>query len=446
MIRLPLIIFIFFCISVSAVSYAGEDTGSKVDYVAMLNKLSEQDRDESLNAAPFYRKAAELYVELPEEIKYQELLQWPTELPNSHLIKVIKQWIQSNSNAVAQLRLGIQKPYFWNQYKAKTVFEAGMEHNLRALRFVISATLFLGKLKVIEQGMTREVVENFLVCTRVGSHLTQAFTTIEQTLGLWSVKNSIQTLFLCLMKTDYNRIPIVSLQSSIHEQFSKIQNQTFSLEAEKLLHLEVVQLLFQGTNDDSKLKAEEEMFLASRMGGLTYEELQAVRRGKTLQDLAVAHAYCKDFLSMSPWQAKEKGLNFWDDIYTKTGGNPVVIFCMIKVPTVNVPGVVRVIAHGNARRDALLATLSLIKYRQDKGRFPKDLQELLATDYLSQLPMDPYSNGPLIYKQTGDDFLLYSLGEDFDDDGGTHSNWGRDEQGGDYVFWPIQTKSDEKDE
>jgi hypothetical protein len=427
------------------VSYAGEDTGSKVDYVAMLNKLSEQDRDESLNAAPFYRKAAELHVELPEEIKYQELLQWPTELPNSHL-KVIKQWIESNSNAMAQLRLGTQKPYFWNQYKAKTVLEADMEHNLRPLRFVIFATLFLGKLKVIEQGMTRETAENFLVCIRVGSHLTQTFTIHEQLSGLGCIYVSIQAVYLCLMKTDYNEMAIGSLQSSIHEQFLKIQNQTFSLEAEKLHHLEVVQFLFQGTNDDSKLKAEEEMFLAARMGGLTYEELQAVRRGKTLQDLAVAHAYCKDFLSMSPWQGKEKGLNFWDDIYTKTGGNPVVIFCMIKVPTVNVPGVVRVIAHGNVRRDALLATLSLIKYRQDKGRFPKDLQELLATDYLSQLPMDPYSNGPLIYKQTGDDFLLYSLGEDFDDDGGTHSNWGRDEQGGDYVFWPIQTKSDEKDE
>lgn len=442
---LCVILLVYLCSSVSAVCYAGEDSESKVDYVAVLNELSKQGRDESLNAAPFYKRAAELYVELPEGIEIQELHQWPTELSNSHLT-AIKQWIQSNSDAMAQLRLGTQKPYFWNQYKGKTVLGADSGQYLRPLRYVISANSFMGKLNALEQGITRETEENFLTCIRVSSHLTQTLTTLEQVLGLWSVKNSIQTLFLCLMKTDCNKIAIDSLQNNIRKLFSKIQNQTFRLEAEKLQHLEMVQFLFNDTNDDSKLKVDHEMWLASKMSEVTFEDIQAVRRGKTVRDFEVVHAYCKEILVMSPWQAKEKGLNFWEDIFTKTGRNPVVGFCMTHFATTNVPAAVQMIAHGRARMDALLTTLALLKYRQDKDKFPKDLQELLVTDYLSQLPIDPYSDGPLVYKQTGDDFLLYSLGEDFDDDGGKYSNWGQDEQGGDYVFWPVQTKSDEKDE
>jgi len=100
-------------------------------------------------------------------------------------------------------------------------------------------------------------------------------------------------------------------------------------------------------------------------------------------------------------------------------------------------------AHYGAKRDALLVTLALLCYRCDKGHLPKDLHELLSTGHLSELPMDPYSDGPLVYRQTEDDFLLYSLGEDFDDDGGTHGK--RDWEEDDYVFWPVQAKSGGKD-
>jgi hypothetical protein len=48
----------------------------------------------------------------------------------------------------------------------------------------------------------------------------------------------------------------------------------------------------------------------------------------------------------------------------------------------------------------------------------------------------------LAYKQIGDDFILYSFGADFDDDGGTPSKWGEGEKGGDQVFWPVSRKQE----
>ena len=70
-------------------------------------------------------------------------------------------------------------------------------------------------------------------------------------------------------------------------------------------------------------------------------------------------------------------------------------------------------------------------------------EELFEAGYLKKLPMDPYSDSPLVYKKTDDDFILYSVGYDFEDDGGEvyRDNKGRvrpwgDE--GDAVFWPVR--------
>jgi hypothetical protein len=39
-------------------------------------------------------------------------------------------------------------------------------------------------------------------------------------------------------------------------------------------------------------------------------------------------------------------------------------------------------------------------------------------DYLGRLPLDPFSGSPLVYKQTGTNWLLYSVGVDGVDGGG----------------------------
>lgn len=434
------ILLICLCSATSDVCSVSGDTESKVDYVAMLNELAKKGRDESLNAAPFYVKAAELYVELPEEIENEDLREWPSEL-TSKKQSLLRQWAKSNINAFAQLKLGTQKPYYWNQYQVDNVWNVFPSSYLPEVRDVVRATLFRVKLSAIEVGMTREIRDDILTCCHFGSHLAQTPDQTEQLLGMGLMGASVQTVFLCLVKIDFDRAAMDLLQSSIHEQLSKSQNQTFSLELEKLRHLETVQMLFQGTEEDSKLKLNEELALAARLGDLTYEDLEALRRGRTVHDIETAFAYCKEFLTMSPWQAREKGLNFWEDLQKQTGGNPVVRICMS-----NIPRIARVRAHYGANRDALLTTLALLRYRHDRGSLPKDLQELLSADYLSQLPDDPYRDEPLVYRQTGNNFMLYSFGGDFDDDGGTHSNWGRSERGGDYVFWPVQTKSTERED
>ena len=83
----------------------------KIDYLAKINELAKAGRDESLNAAPFYQKAIELCVEQPEEVRAINRRAWPADLSTKEQ-SVLKQWVQSNSEALSQLELGTKKPYY----------------------------------------------------------------------------------------------------------------------------------------------------------------------------------------------------------------------------------------------------------------------------------------------------------------------------------------------
>jgi len=67
----------------------------------------------------------------------------------------------------------------------------------------------------------------------------------------------------------------------------------------------------------------------------------------------------------------------------------------------------------------LLANLALHVYRQERGRYPESLTELVQTGYLTHLPVDGFvNNAPLHYCGEKQRYHLYSLGPDGVDDNG----------------------------
>jgi len=105
-----------------------------------------------------------------------------------------------------------------------------------------------------------------------------------------------------------------------------------------------------------------------------------------------------------------------------------------------------------AQTEALITILAILRFNIAKGYFPETLNELVSTDYLKAVPSDPYSNGPLVYKRTEDNFKLYSVGKDFSDDGGVIEIDNKARQGPgfgrtiiipevyspDIVYWPYK--------
>lgn len=65
-----------------------------------------------------------------------------------------------------------------------------------------------------------------------------------------------------------------------------------------------------------------------------------------------------------------------------------------------------------------LAALALERWRlAHPGRLPDSLAELVP-DFLTAVPLDPFDDQPLRYKQLGRGYVIYSLGPDLTDDGG----------------------------
>ena len=70
-----------------------------------------------------------------------------------------------------------------------------------------------------------------------------------------------------------------------------------------------------------------------------------------------------------------------------------------------------------ALRRILLVELALENYHDARGHYPETLDELMP-DELVELPVDPFTGGPLKYRVTSEGFLVYSVGPNRQDDRG----------------------------
>ncbi|MCO6044987.1 type II secretion system protein GspG [Aeoliella sp. ICT_H6.2] len=72
-----------------------------------------------------------------------------------------------------------------------------------------------------------------------------------------------------------------------------------------------------------------------------------------------------------------------------------------------------------ANRQLHLTAVALARYRLSTGEYPQSLDGLLP-EYLAEMPMDPFDRA-LAYTRTPDGYLLYSLGRDGQDSGGSNN-------------------------
>jgi hypothetical protein len=102
--------------------------------------------------------------------------------------------------------------------------------------------------------------------------------------------------------------------------------------------------------------------------------------------------------------------------------------------------------HTTQRRDAALAAIAMVRFEQRHGRWPNSLEEL-RPDLLTELPVDRFDGNLLRYRLIDGRPLLYSVGTNLKDDGGTTpseltgfynvSEWPPDATvDGDWVLWP----------
>jgi hypothetical protein len=88
----------------------------------------------------------------------------------------------------------------------------------------------------------------------------------------------------------------------------------------------------------------------------------------------------------------------------------------MQLPTIQIP-FLRTRAHLRLLR----AELALREYRERHAGYPPKLEGLVP-QCLTAVPVDPFSGQPLRYRRQGEGYVLYSVGPDGKDDGGTPSS------------------------
>jgi len=421
---------------------ATDEPNPKVDYVAKINELAKAGRDESLNAAPFYQKAIELYVKASEEQTNLARKSWPTDFSTKQQ-SLLKEWVQSNSEALSQLEMGTRKPHYWLLRSSKdgTVM-AIQTPEFAELRDLCSAIVSRAKLAAAE-GDIDKAVADIVTCYRLGLHVSDESLLIDQLVGTAIRAIAVDTAFEVLDRTKMGQASMKFLQSQI-EQLSTDESYIPDMTAEKFCMLDVIQRIFTDDGKGGGQISQESVKTFSELTSISqeiwgdYTPAERLERNQTTETVVKLYGYFDFVARKTPWQWKNEEINPKEEITKIMNKNLVVqIFC----PSFD--RLAKIFPRCRSHTNALITTLALLRYKVDKGRLPEKLNELVSASYLKTLANDPFSGRPLVYNQLGQDFNLYSFGEDCDDDGGEVV---RDSKGkvkkwadaGDCVFWPVE--------
>jgi hypothetical protein len=162
-------------------------------------------------------------------------------------------------------------------------------------------------------------------------------------------------------------------------------------------------------------------------------------KAQTKQKADEYYDFFEKISKMSPVELKLKSIDLNKQIESMIKGN---LFLEIWAPALG--AVYKTSYRFKADVQSVPVIIAALRFKTDKGQCPADLVELQQAGYIKEIPIDPFSDKPLVYKKTADNFTLYSVGFNLKDDGGKVY---RDEKGkvqlwhdefGDAVFWPVQ--------
>jgi len=422
-----------------------------VDYVAELNKLARPTADESLNAAPLYQKAAEL---LERHLKSSDkildlIVSKKYEDANSEQKQLVEKWLTDNKEILDLVVAGTQKPYYWESYKGESIYEVPLP-NLSRFRTLAYSLRWRIRLSA-EQGWYENAFDDIKNSYRFGRHIRKGDKLlIEQLVGIAIEALSVQTLRSILGEYQIDSSKLTQLQKDF-EQIITDENFAISFKAEKLCRYDWLQRCYteggpggghpyslafrkmveinQGINAKKTWFADYCKNLGTAISfllGLSPGRTETLKSVNDLYDF-----FDSEFALKTPVQVQAQKTEIDKRVKQLTGRNFLI---RLTVPAFE--KVFEISSRLKTDVEGTLTIIALLRYRQDKGRYPQNLDELKQAGYIKEIPIDAFSDKPLVYKKTDDNFILYSVGLNFKDDGGRLVKMWSDE--GDAVFWPVK--------
>jgi len=428
----------------------------RVDYLAMLNQMSRPEVLEQDNAWPRYQKAIELFVEPGAgltDVPRTTMLR--SQLPDLESLspetrQALTDWIEANDVAWEQFKLAAAQPYCYRPYayadgggKQPWLLSVTLPH-LKPLRQIASAGQWRLRMEA-RQGRTAEALDDCLAIAQAGRHWQDSKFLVEELLGLGLSGIGHREILRIASRHSLSAADLARLQRQVDEVY-RGAFPLMSVEGERIVLLDTVQHLFtEGGPGGGHLVPDAGLVAAIKgdeplepVDGMLWKALAVVHAGRhrTVAKARELFALQSETATRTPYENRETGGAdaFLTSLSTR--------YHLIDVLAPAMNRAAEFAFRGRAVHEATLTVLAVLRYRADKGSCPVSLDELKQAGYIAAVPRDPYSDGPLLYKTANGDFTLYSVGPDFEDNGGKSGKdkagrietWDRDP---DTVFWPV---------
>jgi hypothetical protein len=460
-------IFILYVVICSTPLFIGKPT-IRTSYLNLLNVTIQRGSDPCENAQIYYDKAAELLIEDSAGIMLLRS-NWPGDFNDIKKNALIK-WLDDNKPAIELFREGAQKPLCWSIYdanlsearkkelEAQRVLQGQGEKSLSrkllemggwadpAREAVITNEMpSLSKFRQLAYRMRYQMlyeayigdvnaaVADCIALHRFAQQKEGRGLLVEQLVAI-AIDGMATYCALTLMeKADLTPEALLKLQSEF-EQSLTLRRPVINFDSEKAAYLDIVQRCFtdDGKGDGRLLKygmpliaGDKESFWAK------FLTMQFPSRRETLASIEAFHKNVDCRLRKTPWELHKESIEY----PTWTGNTNIIMLGML-APAYDRVG--QLSWRLNCHCKAVITTAAILRYKKEKGVYPDTLEQLVAAEYLKQLPMDPYSDKPLVYRKTDNNFLLYTPGPSLVDHGGKVGEKGMWYEDGDAVFWPAE--------
>jgi hypothetical protein len=438
-----------------------------VDYVAMLNRMSRPEVSIKDNALPHLEKAASLYIDPNQDLReqipafsnilspeYRDFAGLPEADRNA-----ITEYVRVNEQAWGEFVAASSKPCCYREYgfdpncsdRDKWMWSIIVPH-LREFKGLAHVGVWRCRID-IARGSIDEALDNCLAIARNAEHLQRLSMIVEQLVGLALCSLANEEIPRILESTDLTAEQLKDVQ----EQLAQVYADGYpfmKVEFDKIFFHDTVQHFFTdgGIGGGHLIPAAWLDISGEPIGTLEGQDrmlfmplfaaqsMLHARRDETLEVGDRIYEEQIKLAKMTPYQQKQReDVPSADDILTSLSSRK---FFLLHFAMPAFGRASEIAFRGKVSHQATLTILALARWRAEKGEYPASLDQLTAAGLLTDLPMDPWSDKPLIYKRTGDNFILYSLGPNFEDNGGKPAtdSKGRPKKwldNGDTVFWPL---------
>jgi len=412
-----------------------------VNYVNWLNEFVRRGRDEVNNARPDYEKAGALCVKMPEWLN-KSRAKWPTDLNDVQLSSLLT-WLEDNQAAFEAVRQGSRCVDYWSKYTsdeaelARGGLVADTMEVLPSYKSLARAMRWRIQYEA-DNGDIETALSDCVALTKFSGHLQGHGLLIEQLVGIAIEALAQNAIFMLMERVDVPADVLKSTQEELDKQFGK-HEPVISMEAEKVFWYDQIQRTFTDDGHGGGRVLMRGLPLAagdwkSGLWGLV--SFSYPDRREVVANIDKYFERFAEILAETPWELRDETID--DQVWNEFHITPL----MLKIQTPAHERISQIAWRMKTGREALLTVLAVMRYEKEKGQYPASLYELVEAGYLKKLPMDPYGDGPLVYRRTDSGFLLYSFGMNLTDDGGelglgsrgTLRVWA---DNGDWVFWPV---------